>query len=265
MSPARRKGYVLKYRVPHAAVADSAGGPYGIAERIGRYSAGWRWPTAFGATVLVHFGLATLAYVGDREHRVIAAPPQQIITLERPPPPPPELEPPPPEPRPRPVRSPPPAAAQSGKVVAAAPAPEEPVDLTSFTMPVGTSESYAGGLTASTGTSTVAVTDPRANARGTVGGKGNQARPAGPARHDWSCPWPEEEQSSDLFDARVIVRVAVSQTGRAEQVDVLNSPKDSFAQAARACARSEPFRPARNEAGHEVAGLTPPFAVHFVR
>jgi len=264
MSPARRKGYVLKYRVPHAEVANAAGGPYGIAERIGRYSAGWRWPTAVGATFVVHLTLAALAYVGDREHRPLAAPRQQIITLERPPPPPPEPVP-PPEPPPRPVRSPPPAAAQSGKVVTALPAPTEPVDLTTFTMPVGKSESYAGGLTASSGTSTVAVTDPRASARGVVGGKGSQARPAGPARHDWSCPWPEEEQSSDLHDTRVIIRVAVSDTGRAEHVEVLNSPKDSFAQAALACARSEPFRPARNDAGRDVAGLTPPFAVHFVR
>jgi protein TonB len=262
MSPARRKGYVLKYRVPPRAAGETADGPYAIAERIGRYSAGWRWPIALATTVGIHAGLTFLAYLGDREHREIAPAPQQVVTLERPPPPPPE-PPPPPLPRPPPRRTAAPAAAQSGRVLTAAPDPAEPVDLTKFAMPVGKSESYAGGLTAATGTATVAVTDPRASARG-VGG-GSQARPAAPARRDWACAWPEEEQSSDLHDTRVTIRVKVSETGRAEEVEVLNGPKDSFIQAARACARGETFRPARNDAGQEVTGLTSPFAVHFVR
>src|SRR5450755_4236308 len=98
MSPARRKGYVLKYRVPHAAVGDASGGPYAIAERIGRYSAGWRWPTALGLTVGLHALLSFLAFLGDHEDHPVAPKPQQVVTLERPPPqeaPPPEPEPPP--------------------------------------------------------------------------------------------------------------------------------------------------------------------------
>ncbi len=263
MSPARRKGYVLRYRVPAGAVSGGmADGPYAIAERIGRYSAGWRWPLALATTAGVHAALAFLAYLGDQEHRQTPPPRQQVVTLERPPPPPPE-PPPPAPPRPPPRRASSPAAAQSGRVVTATPNPAAPVDLTQFAMPVGKSESYAGGLTAAAGTSTVAVTDPRASARG-VGG-GSQARPAAPARHEWACTWPEEEQSSDLHDIRVTIRVKVGETGRAEEVEVLNSPKDSFTQAARTCARGETFRPARNDAGQEVAGLTSPFAVHFVR
>lgn len=266
MSPARRKGFVLKYRVrPDALSGELAEDPYAIAARIGGYSAGWRWPMALATTLAIHAALTVLAYLGDQEHREVAPPPQQIVTLERAPPAPPEPPPPPPPPprQPPPRRTAAPAAAQSGRVVTATPHPTEPEDLTSFAMPVGKSESYAGGLSAASGASTVAVSDPRASARG-VGGE-SQARPASPARRDWACAWPEEEQASDLHDLRVTVRVRVSETGRAEQVDVLSSPKDSFTQAARACAQGETFRPARNDAGQEVAGLTSPFAVHFVR
>jgi periplasmic protein TonB len=259
MSPVRRKGYILKYRVPHAAVGDASGGPYAIAERIGRYSASWRWPTALGLTVGVHVLLGFLAYLGDQEDKPAVPRPQQVVTLERPPPeeaPPPEPEPPPP-PRPRRPQA---SAAEAGKVVAAVVNPSQPVDLTSFSMPVGKSDAYAGGFTAPSGTSTVAVAQPAPVRR-----PSGKARPAGPARRDWSCPWPSEEQSGDLHDASVHIRIDVGADGRARAVDVLESPKDTFAEAARACALSEPFRPELDDAGHAVAGLTPPISVHFVR
>jgi len=257
MSPVRRKGYVLKYRVPHAAVGDASGGPYAIAARIGRYSAGWRWPAALGMTVGLHALLSFLAFLGDHEHRPVVPKPQQVVTLERPPPeesPPPEPEPPPPPRRPKAA-----ASAEAGKVVAAAVDPSQPVDMTSFSMPVGKSDAYAGGFTAPTGTSTVAVAEPpRVRSAG-------KARAAGPARRDWSCPWPEEEQSGELHDASVHIRIHVGADGHARAVDVLDTPKESFAAAARACALSEPFRPELDEGGHPVAGLTPPISVHFVR
>jgi hypothetical protein len=63
----------------------------------------------------------------------------------------------------------------------------------------------------------------------------------------------------------VHIRIDVGADGRARAVDVLESPKDTFAEAARACALSEPFRPELDDAGHAVAGLTPPISVHFVR
>jgi hypothetical protein len=46
---------------------------------------------------------------------------------------------------------------------------------------------------------------------------------------------------------------------------VLSTPTPSFAAAARACARVESFRTARDDAGREVVGTTAPFVVHFVR
>ncbi len=259
MSPGRRKGYVLKYRVPHAAVGTPSGGPYAIAERIGGHSAVWRWPTALGVTVGVHVVLVVLAVLGDQEHRRKAHVVQQVVTLERPPPPPEAPAEPEPPPPPR-HRTPAPSAA-AGKVVAAAPDPGAPVDMTSFSMPVGTSDAYAGGFTAPSGTATVAVVAPPPQ----VARPSGRARPAGPARRDWSCPWPEEEQSGDLHDVSVRIRIHVAADGRARAVDVLSSPKESFAQAAQACAFSEPFRPELDDSGQPVAGLTPPISVHFVR
>jgi outer membrane biosynthesis protein TonB len=258
MSPARRKGYVLKYRVSHAAVAGASAGPYAIAETIGGHSARWRWPTAFAATLALHALFVFLAFVGDKEHGAKAKPVEQVVTLERPPPAPEET--PPPEPPPPPRHPRPTASAEAGKVVAAAVDPNQPVDMTSFTMPVGTSDAYAGGFTAPAGTSSVAVAEPVRAVR-----PSGKARAAGPARRDWSCPWPEEEQSGDLHDASVHIRIHVGVDGRATAVDVLASPKDSFAEAARACALSEPFRPELDDAGHPVVGLTPPISVHFVR
>ncbi len=259
MSQGRRKGYVLKYRVPHADVGTLSGGPYAIAEQIGGHSARWRWPTALGVTLGVHVLLVFLGVLGDQEHRRKAHVEQQVVTLERPPPPPePPVEPEPPPPPPH--RTPLPSAA-AGKVVAAAPDPSQPVDMTSFSMPVGTSDAYAGGFTAPSGTATVAVAAPPPRAARPSG----RARPAGPARRDWSCPWPEEEQSGDLHDVSVRIRIHVAADGRARAVDVLSSPKDSFSQAAQACALSEPFRPELDDSGQAVAGLTPPISVHFVR
>ena len=53
--------------------------------------------------------------------------------------------------------------------------------------------------------------------------------------------------------------------GEPENVDVLNSPKPSFAEAARRCAQAETYRAALNDAGNRVASITNPFIVHFVR
>jgi hypothetical protein len=63
----------------------------------------------------------------------------------------------------------------------------------------------------------------------------------------------------------VHIRIHVGVDGRARAVDILQSPKASFAEAARGCALSEPFRPELDDAGQPVAGLTPPISVHFVR
>ena len=238
-----------------------------LAERLGSSPPLRHWLLPLAVTLGVHALLASLAVAGDREHRPKPARETTQVTLERiPVAPAPAAEPEPTPPPPRVNRARPPAAAQAGKAVTAQPRPSEPMDLTQFDMPVGKSESYAGGFTAPSGTSSVAVNDPRARPHGVIGGSGpTLSRVAAPLRRDWACSWPDEEASSDLREARVTIRVTVDVVGHAERVEVLGSPQPSFAAAARACARSESFLTARDDAGRETPGTTTPFVVHFVR
>jgi len=98
---------------------------------------------------------------------------QVDVDLSEPPTPPPapnpEPEPEPPQhPPPATARAPqtdvppPPAAAQAGKVLTQDPDPNEPVDLTGDGFVSGTSDRFAGGVTAANGTATNAVRDLRA-------------------------------------------------------------------------------------------------------
>ena len=243
------------------------GAAYEAAEALGSQDLRRRVALALAGTLLVHAALVALAVWGDLAHDRRARPALMTtaVTLVRIQPPAPE--PPPPPPPHSPVHRAPPAAARAGRVVTAPEELNKPLDLTQFSMPEGKSESYAGGFTAPSGTSAVAVNDPRARPHGVVGGTpgGNLARPASPARKDWACPWPDEEQSSDLREARVSVRIQVDRDGAAQNVEVLQSPTPAFAVAARVCARSERFSPARDDAGQSIPGTIPSLSIHFVR
>ena len=259
--------------VPAAAVADGGAPAFAHAEQLGRsreaLQRGAAWVLAIGA----HGLLAYLAVLGDhREHQREPAVVRSIpVMIQRVAPPPPVAVAPPrsPPPRSRSRAGPPPAAAQAAQVVSAPPAPATPVDLQDFVMPAGSGESYAGGFTAAAGTSRSAVSQPGAQARGVQGGSGDGsaslARVAAPARRDWSCAWPDEEQSSDLRDARVTLSVHVDRDGHAGDVDVSQSPSAAFTEAARQCARGELYRSARDPDGRSLDGATPSFIVHFVR
>jgi protein TonB len=235
-----------------------------------------RWARPLGAAIaalLFHGAVGIIAGVKHAvSHEEPPPTPQQItVTLEKPPPP----APPPSTPQRPPVaRSPkmvrptpnkaPPAPAKTGKVVAAAPDPNDPVDMTGFNIAVGEGQSYAGGYSSAKGTSTQAI--PNANAR--IGGKPNavdQSRAAAPAHRDWSCPWPPEEQTGDLRDARVTIRVQIDSDGLPTSVDVLNAPPGGFAAAARRCAEGATYLAAHDSSGRPVASTTPPFVVHFFR
>jgi protein TonB len=162
--------------------------------------------------------------------------------------------------------SPRPAAAQAGKVITRAAEPSGPLDLSGFDLVTGKSETFAGGFTASAGTSAKAVLDPRAAADGKGEGPPvSLARPAQPGRHDWACSWPEDAQAGDQRDARVSIRVNVSPDGSPEGVDIVNSPAAAFAEAARRCALSEQYKPALDSSGHRTRGVTSLFLVHFLR
>jgi protein TonB len=63
----------------------------------------------------------------------------------------------------------------------------------------------------------------------------------------------------------VVIRVTVRLDGRAERVDVLKDPGFGFGDAARACALTARFGPARDAAGRAIAAVSPSLNVHFLR
>jgi protein TonB len=200
-----------------------------------------------------------------------------------PPPPPPETppEPPPPEPAAPPPKAakvekapPPPAAAQAAKVLTKN--DDEPVDLTGNTIVQGNAETYAGGITASNGTSKGPVYDRNARPNGVVGGRGapdapavDLARAAAPASSNWNCShlFPPEADAEDINQATVSIVVTVKPDGTAGPVSVLkaNPPNVGFERAARSCALTQRYTPALSRAGQAAEGKTAPFTVRFTR
>ncbi len=252
----------LRYPIPRGFFGPRPGPFY--AKWLGRDDRrGWRFVTAGVVALLVHGALIASSFLTPPP----APPPppvvlSQSVTLEKPPPVPPPEPPPPPSP-PRRVPAKTPAAAAAGQVIAVAPTPDRPLDMTSFDMVIGKGNLYAGGVTASAGTSLTAVTEARASARGTGA---NRARAAAPARTDWACAWPpEEEQNTDLRSARVLIAVHVDRDGEAQSVDILGPATPPFERAARLCALNEAYVFARDETGRAISGTTPPFSVHFFR
>jgi protein TonB len=199
-----------------------------------------------------------------------SAPPQEIdIVHDEPPPPPPpadEKNEPPPSPAPRAVPHeppPPPAAAQAGKVLTQEPDPNEPVDLTGNTIISGNADSYAGGETASNGTSKSAVrelTSPTGSARGTAA-----PAPAGPDRArtpslangaDWSnCPFPPEADTAQIDQAYVTIEISVRADGVPIHAAVLSDPGNGFGRETVRYAMTQRYHPALDRAGNPIAGM----------
>ena len=194
-----------------------------------------------------------------------------------PPPPPPEPEAPPAEPEPpaakpeprleKPVpraaqpEPPAPAAAQAGRILAAEPDPDEPLDLTGTTFVQGNADHYVGGVTASKGTATQAVRNPGARPDGVSGGTGSapasgvdRSRPAGVVAKNWNCPFPP---GAERFNYQLVkVAVTVGPDGSALDVRVLSDPGSGFGQEARQCALSKlskKYVPALNREGVPIA------------
>lgn len=208
------------------------------------------------------------------------------VDLSEPPPPPP---PPAPEPEPAPVEParpppttvqptnapPPPAAAEAGKVLTQEPDPNEPVDLTGDAFVSGTGDRFAGGVTASNGTSKDAVRDLRAQPDGV--GKAPPPGPVAPTGPDlskaaaplggsWSdCEFPAQADIEGIDSAVVQLTVTVGPNGRAKSVTVLRDPGNGFGQAARSCAFRKPYSPALDRAGNAITTSTAPFTVRFTR
>ncbi|MEO8901993.1 MAG: energy transducer TonB [Polyangiaceae bacterium] len=204
-----------------------------------------------------------------------------------PPPPPPEAETPPdptPAPPPPPVATPapasntappPPAAAEAGKVLTAEPDPNEPVDLTGDGFVTGTGDRFAGGVTASSGTSKTAVSDVRAAPEGVgkappgpvvADGTPDLSRAATPAGGNWNdCDFPAEADVEGIDSAVVQLTVTVSSDGKVKSVTVLHDPGNGFGQAVRACAFRKHIPPALDRSGHPITSSTAPFTVRFTR
>jgi outer membrane biosynthesis protein TonB len=253
--------------------------PFAAVERLDGGRHGTRHLIALLVALFVHAAMGGAAAVQHvaAAHPATAAHPQIVATLQRqappaPPPPPPE----PPRPKapaqaraPRaPAKGPPPAPAQAGRVIAQAPSPSGPADLTGFDLVVGQGESYAGGYSSAKGTSREAVADPSATAGGVPDAPPRSpdlSRPASPLRRDWACAWPDQAQDSDLRDARATIRVSVGEDGAPAKVEVLSAPPGGFADAARRCAEREQYHAAFDSLGRPIAGTTNLFNVHFLR
>jgi hypothetical protein len=153
-------------------------------------------------------------------------------------------------------------------VIAQAPSPSGPADLTGFDLVVGQGESYAGGYSSAQGTSRNAVADPSATVGGVPDAPARAAdlsRPASPLRHDWACSWPDEAQDSDLRDAVATIRVSVGNDGAPAKIEVLSAPPGGFAEAVRRCAEGAEYTTALDPNGRPIAGATNLFNVHFMR
>jgi periplasmic protein TonB len=254
----------LRYPIPRGFLGPRPGPFY--ATWLGRDERRrWRFVPAVLLALLVHVALIGSSFFAPPPAPL--PPPgvlTQSVTLQKPLAPP--LDPTPPPPPPPPPRRAPskaPAAAAAGQVVAVAPAPDRPLDMTSFDMVIGKGNVYAGGVTASAGTSLTAGTDARATAHGAGP---SRARAAAPARTDWACAWPkEEEENTDLRSVRVLIAVHVDRDGDAQSVETLGPAAPPFERAARQCALNESYVFARDETGRSISGTTPPFSVHFFR
>ncbi len=201
-------------------------------------------------------------------------PPPEPPPAPEPPQPEPAAPPPPKAPKPDKTPPPPPAAAQAGKVLTAK--EDEPLDLTGNTIVTGNAETYAGGVTASKGTSTAPVYDRNARPTGVVGGKGTADAPAvdltraaAPASKDWNCShlFPPEADAEDINQATVSIVVSVRPNGTPESITVLRAtpPNVGFERAARSCALMQRYTAAVDRGGQPAGGKTAPFTVRFTR
>jgi protein TonB len=164
------------------------------------------------------------------------------------------------------------APAQAGRILAAAPSA---ANLGGTTFVTGNAARYAGGTTASSGTSSSAVSGPVGGGAPTAAPLPTVVRPArkGPDKSapvrlpdtDWTCAWPTEAEDEDIDEQSVVLEVTVKSDGTAESVRVLRDPGHGFGAAARACALATRFSPAADAEGHAVRAPSPPIRVHFTR
>jgi protein TonB len=240
--------------------------------------------------VLLHVGLGYGAIrSGLAQARTTRPAPKEALVIDHlveltpPEPPPPEPEPPPelpvaekapgkppePAPEPEPEAGPPPPA-EAGQVVAAEENAQEPLDFTDFDLASGKGETYAGGVTASSGTNKQAVhtghVDRNAKPGGPQGEGVSRARPVGmPTNKDWKCPWPQEADDLDIDEQTATIRVEVDATGKVLAATLVDDPGYGFGQVALTCARKQTFATATDPTGRPIQAVSPPIRVFFTR
>jgi protein TonB len=227
----------------------------------------------------------------------------QELSIERevpgpPPPPEPELPPPPPPDPPKwvanviaqapelaenPTEAPSSEAAQAGEVLVQDSDDEEDDEdednAEENTFVTGDAGTYAGGMTASGGTSQLAVRGTVVADGGVPGGTGTLVMSAPKpkardlSRRAWldgntswdDCDFPGEADRDRIRDAIVEMSVAVRPDGTPQSVAILEDPGHGFARTALACALKHKFAPALDAEGRRIAGTTGPFHVGFHR
>ncbi len=159
------------------------------------------------------------------------------------------------------------AAAQAGAVLTAPQDPNEPLDLTSGIV-VGTAETYAGGATQASGTSTTAVVgkpSPLGSPTGSGAMSAEKPPPAGPdlsrppalsGGTSWQCPFPAEAEEDGIDHAAVRLRVAVNSEGSVTGVTVLAEAGRGFGREARRCASSKKWTAGRDREGLPTSAVT---------
>ena len=269
MSLPLQRGRKRRLVIPRGSLADGEL-PFAALDRLDSGRHGLRHLAAVVAALAAHAVIGGAAALQHRTEAYPPAPPPRPpieASLQRtaPPLPPPPERPPPARRLARPSRV-PPAPAQAGRVIAQAPQPAGPADLTGFDLVVGQGESYAGGYSSGQGTSRNAVSDPNAKVGGVPDAPPSDlSRPASPLRREWSCPWPEELRDSEVRYARVTIRVSVTREGAASKVEVLAAPPGGFSEAARRCAQSERYQVAFDSQGRPADGDTRLINVNFQR
>ncbi|HMI87176.1 MAG TPA: hypothetical protein VK550_23940 [Polyangiaceae bacterium] len=257
---------------------------------------------ALAAALLAHGGMAGGIRLREEQWERDPPPPlgAQELAIERevpapPLPPEPELPPPPP---PEPTRwasnvtapaptaaeepdeAPASEAAQAGEVLVQEGGEDEDDETDEEdenTFIVGDAGTYAGGVTASGGTSAAPVRGSVVAEGGVPGGIGTPAMAVKPAVRDKSrgawlestswddCDFPGEAERDRIRDAVVEMKVTVRPNGTAQAVDIVEDPGHGFARTATACALKHKFAPALDPAGNKIWGTTRSFHVGFHR
>ncbi len=179
-----------------------------------------------------------------------------------------------------PPQAPPPAPAQAGKLLTAEADPNAPLDLTDEGFVTGEGERFVGGVTASTGTSTIPVRKETAQLGGVPNGTGtrpvaaapppapteDRSRAPRPLTLNWNdCGFPAEADAEQIDQMRVTVVVTVGLDGRAVNATVLGNPGYGFGPLAQRCAMRKTYSVGLDIAGNPAVRTTPPIGVTFRR